>query len=835
MKKLVLLSLVSIMTTLLWATDPGRPVLQKPLMNKSGVHTASSHSRNNRPASQRSGTLQKVRIGKAGNVLSVLNANCHQLDVDSTLNTVLFIHRSDTVTGYAAANVAQYRYDISRDGGATWNVNIGPLNPQADNITINGRYPEAVLRYDSANRTNVDSALIVYNGSWHNGASPIAVWQGQYYGVGKLDGDPTSYTEHHDIVNNANVEISTSMIQSIPGQYWNLNIDYTQLTNTTDTIRGLIIEHGVWNDSAKEVIWSYTNVPIGAALIGDGNGGFVGNNLGTPTIAFDPTGRYGWILLAGDLTNDADFTTTPILMKSIDYGQTWTAPFSLYLENLPGLFATSSTATNEGKTVVGSPQITVDSAGNPHIAAIIGLTDTTVNTYGFFPFQEMDLYDLYFNPAVAGCSWQANFLSPVYGYNGVYLSDNSTGDANRVQISRSKDGTKIFIFWTDTDSATVAAIAASATGTTAPPTNPSPNLFGIGIDMTSRQITNVVDFTVGDADFGGATTVPAQAGGTFGGALFPVVSPTEFNRGAGVYNIPVVLTQPDYKNTTVSTWLSTNPAAFYFCQNINFNQSQFVNRFDNAPPTLTVNGPDTVYIRLDSAYVHPTASAYDCVFGNVNVRYSSNVPLDVNGNTDSVGIFTSTWTATNGAGNTATFNQTVIVSAPPIAKMLVTMTAAYYKFAFIDTSLNFPTNRTWYWGDGTSNNLNQKHATKVYTSGGPCKQVILKVWNQYGTSYDTVCVQAYKTGINDIDLSDKMSVFPNPSSGIMTLELNSDIAQGAKVTVLNILGEQVSAPIEIKAGITSTVLDLQYLVSGAYMLKVETASGTGIKTIAINK
>jgi hypothetical protein len=575
-------------------------------------------------------------------------------------------------------------------------------------------------------------------------------------------------------------------------------------------------------------------VPIGSTQYSDANGNPLGNNLGTPTISFDPTGKYGWILLTGDLTNDASFTTTVITLNSSDYGQTWSAPSQLYLENLPGVFPTSTTATNEGKTIVGSPQIAVDSAGNPHIAAIIGLTDTTSNTYGFFPFQELELYDLYFNPAVAGCSWQANFLSTVYGYNGVYLSDNSTGDANRIQISKTKDGKKIFIFWTDTDSATVAATAAASSGTSAPPTNTNPNLFAIGIDMGTRKITDKVNLTVGDADFGGATTVPAVAGGTLGGAFFPVVSPNVLNKAGGVYNVPVVLTQPDYKNATPSTWLSTNPAAFFYCQNVNFTQSQFVNRFDNAPPTLTVNGPDTVYIRLDSPYVHPTSSAHDCVYGNITPGYSSNVPLDGNGNTDSVGIFTSTWTASNPSGNTATHTQVVIVSAPPIAKMHITMTHAYDKFTFDDVSLNYPTNRIWYWGDGTSNNLNQTHATKVYTTGGQ-KCVILKVSNQYGTSSDTVCIQTYKTGINDVELSGKMNVFPNPSSGIMTLEMNPDIAQGAKVTVLNILGEEVSAPIEIKAGITSTILDLKYLDSGAYMLKIETAAGTAIKTIAINK
>ncbi len=822
MKKLVLLSLVSLMTMFVWATEPTR-TLYKPIAGpKPG---ASSYTRNNKPKSQRSGALQKVLIGKAGNVLSILNANCHQLDLDSAMNTVLFIHRSDTVTGYAAANVAQYRFDLSKDGGATWNVNIGPLNPLADNITINGRYPQAVLTPDSANPTIADSARIVYNGSWHNGGTSN-VWQGQYYGVGQLTGNPSTFTEHHEIVNNANVEIATSMIQTSPGHYWNVNMNYTLLSSTMDTVRGIILERGLWNDSAHEVLWTYQNIDIGSALVYDASGAVTGNNLGNPTIAFDPTGKYGWILLNGDITNDANFTSRPILMQSTDYGATWSAPQSLTLDNLPGMFPTSSSATNGGKTVVGGMQIAVDSAGNPHIAAVVGQADTTSNQYSFYIFQEMVLYDLYYNPSVSGCSWQANYLSRIHGYSAYYTSDN-TGDGNRVQISRSKDGKKIFIFWADTDSSVVAGI------TDVNNTNPNPNLFGIGIDMGIRKTTNVVNFTAGDPLFGGQVPSQSLTNGTYGGALFPVVSPNVFNQGGGNFNIPVVLTDPDYHQAVITSKVSTNPASFYYCQNINFTQAQFVNRFDNAPPSLTLNGPDTVFVLLGQPYTPPTATAYDCVYGNITPTYSSTVPTNGSGNTDSAGVFLSTWTATNPSGNSATHTQVVIVSGPPIARIYyVQLTGT--RFAFTDTSLNFPTNRIWYWGDGTTNNLNQVHATKVYTTGGT-KCVILKVSNQYGTSSDTVCVQVHLAGINDVELSNKISVYPNPSSGIMTLELADDIANGANVSVFNILGEQVSETITVKPSVTKSVLNLSNLESGVYLLKVETPTGTAVKQIAINK
>ena len=827
MKKIVLLSLVSLVTMFLWAAEPAKKVHKATVGPK---FNPSLYSRNNKPKTLRSGALVTVPIGRAGNLLSVDNGNCHQIDVDSAMNTVLFVHRSDTALGY---NVAQYRYDISKNGGTTWTTNVGPLNPIADNITINGRFPQAVLRPDTSFPTNPDSAWIVYNGSWHNGGTTDR-WQGQFYGVGRLDGDATSYTEHPEVVNNQNVEIATSMIESAPGNYWNLNLNYTAITTTTDTVRGLIIEHGLWNDSAGEVLWTYQYVTINSASLTNTSGTIIGNNLGSPTIAFDPTGKYGWIVLSGGLTNGPNYASTPIYMQSSDYGQTWTNPQSLYLENLPGIFSppTNSTATNLGLGLVEDIQVAVDSAGNPHIFAVVGTTDTT-SSQGSIYLDPLVLYDLYYNPMIVGCSWQANFIAQVWGYEGDYTSDAVT-EVNRVQVSRSKDGTKLFVFWNDTDSADVVAILTAATGSGTIYSNPYPNLMGMGIDMTTRLTTDVYNFTAGDPLFGGLMLVPASPAGSIGGAMFPVVSPNALNQGNGIYNVPVVLTDPDYLQPNIAAKSSINPASFYYCQNINFTSSQYVNKFDNAPPTLTVNGNDTVYVLLGQPYTPPTATAFDCVYGNITPHYSSTVPTDGSGNTDSAGIFLSTWTATNPLGNSSSVSQIVIVSGPPVAKIYYTVTTPDYIFAFTDTSLNFPTTRGWVWGDGTYNNTNVVHVTKHYTTGGT-KMVILNVSNQYGHSSDTVYIDVHLAGINDVTISNKITLYPNPSSGLMTIEMADDIAKGAKVSVYNIAGSQVGQITEIKPNVTNTAVNYSNLDAGAYMMKIETPAGTAIKQFTINK
>ncbi len=828
MKKIVLLSLVSLVTMSLWAAEPTKKVHKTKVGPKFNF---SRYSRNNKPKSLRSSALLTVPVGKAGNLLSVDNGLCHQIDVDSTLNTVLFVHRSDTVFG-TTYNVAQYRYDISTNGGTTWTTNIGPLNPIADNITINGRFPQAVLRPDTSYPTNPDSAWIVYNGSWHNGGTTDR-WQGQFYGVGRLDGDTSSYTQHNEVVNNQNVEIATSMIESAPGNYWNLNLNYTALTTSTDTVRGLIIEHGLWNDSAGEVLWTYQYVTINSASLTNTGGTDIANNLGSPTIAFDPTGKNGWIVLSGGLTNGPNYATTPIYMQSTDYGQTWTTPQSLYLGNLPGVFSvpTNTTATNLGLTLVEDISVAVDSAGNPHIFAVVGTTDTT-SSEGSIYLDPLVLYDIYYNPIVVGCSWQANFIAQVWGFEGDYTADGVT-EVNRVQVSRSKDGTKLFAFWNDTDSADVAAILSAAAAGSTIYSNPNPNLFGIGIDMTTRLTTDIYDFTAGNSLFGGAIAYPVTAAGSIGGAMFPVVSPNALNQGNGSYNVPVVLTDPDYLQPIVTSKSSINPASFYYCQNINFTSSQYVNNFDNAPPSLTVNGPDTTWILINTPYTPPVATAYDCVFGNIIPHYSSTVPTNGSGNTDSIGIYLSTWTATNPAGNAASQSQVVIVAAAPIAKIWYKPILGEREFQFRDSTLNYDTARVWNWGDG-SNPSGALQFNKTYLTGGT-KMITLKAWNRFGSSSDTVYIDVHLLGINDVTISDKITVYPNPSSGLMTIEMSDDIAKGATISVFNIAGAQVGQAIEIKPNVTNTAVNYSNLDAGAYLMKIETPTGTAIKQFTINK
>ncbi|MCS6935755.1 MAG: hypothetical protein NZM35_11515, partial [Chitinophagales bacterium] len=271
--------------------------------------------------------LNSKLIGTAGNLLTVVDHRTTQLDVDVNLNTVTFIHRNDP-SKFPGTNLAMYRFDVSKDKGNTWGIDKGPLtnNPQIDNVNVNGRFPQAVI-YNPSGNTIADSAYIVYNGTWHDGNS----WQGSMRGRAKLTGDTSTATVEWVLINGGNVAIAGGLCKGANNTFWNLHEDYNggfTAGNTQST--GLVIEKGVWNPVTKNVTWTTQKINQSfASGLSNGNSYSI---VTSGTIAFDPSGKYGWIAILGDITNDQDSVYDPIFWRSVDSGQTWTGPIHVDLD-----------------------------------------------------------------------------------------------------------------------------------------------------------------------------------------------------------------------------------------------------------------------------------------------------------------------------------------------------------------------------------------------------------------------------------------------------------------------------------------------------------------------
>jgi hypothetical protein len=482
-------------------------------------------------------TISFVPLGSAGNILTVLQGECNVVAANDALSTVVFIHRNDA--SIFPLTIAQYRYDISKDEGASFQNNIGPLNPAADNLVggISSRYPMVAL-YNPPGNTVQDSAWGVYFGTWHNGSTTADTWDGSATGVFKLNGDSTTWTETNAVQNNTNIGITASLCNGLPGEFW--AVDFDDLGDA-DSI--LILYKGVWNNTSKNVDWTIAhNLPLPLTL----DAGTTTHTI-TPVIAFDPTGMNGWVGTSADVMPNVNQVYEPIFYHTTDGGANWTGPMYVDLASFPQVMATMDLVNGSGHpTTAFDDDLVVDMNGNPHYGVVIG----SGIGWSIESTLTLNLWDFSYN----GSSWTATIVDSIQTFRG----DIAIGSAgtystdNRPQLSISPTGDKVFFMWSDSD-------PLLTTGGT----NTLPELWGKGLSVTNGMWSPTFDFTlndlVWDPHFGGYPS------------LFPSVAPTSLRNSANTATlVPVVVMR---LNASLS---ADDPATFYYFNNIQFDDALFV-------------------------------------------------------------------------------------------------------------------------------------------------------------------------------------------------------------------------------------------------------------------
>jgi hypothetical protein len=790
------------------------------------------------PQSSAGRAVNSVVIGVAGNLYTALNEGTKPLYADDSISAVTFIHR-----GLNQANIldnkGQYMFDVSKDKGASWSLNIGPLNPAAQYVgTPSARFPQAAI-FRPNNTLVADSSYLAYTGTWldyNTSGSADEEWNGEYRGVGRLDGAPSTFTESADLINGGYVITGQSMTQSQNGVFWNLQLNYRNVPNSsggTSAVRdSLIVMKGVWNATTKTVDWTETQLAHGAVLDDASGTGNESTLITDFDIAFDPTGQYGWIALKGDFTADNQYTFDPVFFKSTDGGATWSAPIKINLTSIQQIAYNLNTDVSNVATTSGSSDLAVDAYGNPHylIAVLNGAEDdgSGTNKYNIYPNAGTGLYDLTFDPAAGnGCNWKAIFVDEVISVlSGDICLDEQGGAAIdldlRANISRSTDGTKLFFSWLDTD---------LISGENPDPSdnflkNISPNLFGKGLDLVSNKLTPTKNFTDGDAQFGGNRV------GSFGGALFPAVSPTVLTNG-NTFNVPVVLAEVDFQSSApqVAQRFGVNPARFHYIQSVSFASTEFTDSLtDVLPPVITLNDSAVLTLLVGTPYTEHGATAVDCNDGQVQVTFSNNV--DVN----TTGEYQATYIAVDAAGNADTVVRTVIVGRVPEARFAYTIQYLpnSTRVNCTDQSLFTPTNWHWVFTGGSPGSSNAKNASGTYfTSGQKC--IKLTAENAFGSDDTTICVDL-TVGIDEVVFNESFKVYPNPSKGLIHVSVLGLDNEDLTVSLMNILGEEVlPASTQLVNGEGFLTIDASTLQSGSYFVKIQAANASAVRKVTLVK
>lgn len=781
-------------------------------------------------ASRSSRTLNKTVIGSSGNLISVTRATSNAVDANDSINTVTFIYRSDSLV-----NLSRYKFSVSKDGGSTWNVAPGFLNrlhtysnPGLATDT-NSRYPQGAI-YRAPGVTEADSAYIVYTGTWHN----AGIWSGETRGAGKLNGDTTTYKAHASLVAGGAVTISNSLVV-VGDKTFALQEQLETPSATGGTTVGTVVMKGTWNSTTRNVDWTET------ILSQEFEMGTSASMYANPTIAFDPSGQIGYIVVTGDIIpNDGIVENKPFYYKSTDGGDTWTGPTRIDLDAISGFGRTdvddgtgNVTPTSINVTPYASLDVVVDYLGRPHIAVAVWLS--TVENYAqYYPFYYgISLFDLTLGELCDGSEgWVAKHVKELHSTFSNYSfligeegADVAHTDNNRLQASRSADGKYLFFFWGETDSAVAVPLLQSDLAD-----NPSPDLYGVGIDVENSKVTTIKNFTEGDPVFGGATNLDPYNGGSAGGATFSYISPNVLTTATG-FNVPVTLTEADYNHPGIdasSPKNSSNPAKHYYLQNIDFALSEFSVEASDLEPPLFSNVPDTIFLHLDSTFTAPGITAVDCHDGDV----TDSIHVTNNVDNQTIGEYTVTYSVSDSAGNTAEVTVPVLVAAEPVALIAYTQITGN-RYQYRDSSLNLPTYRRWTFSNGSAPST-EVNVTKTFSNPGVV-DVCLQVSNAFGE--DSVCKAFTVTisGIENIELSNSVSVYPTTSNGQITVAVNKEMAEDMIVSIYNIAGAKVSADYTVKRNTSSANISLN-VASGLYTVKIgNDKEGYTVKPIVVQK
>ena len=147
---------------------------------------------------------------------------------------------------------------------------------------------------------------------------------------------------------------------------------------------------------------------------------------------------------------------------------------------------------------------------------------------------------------------------------------------------------------------------------------------------------------------------------------------------------------------------------------------------------------------------------------------------------------------------------------------------------FTDASTNNPTSWLWTCVGGTPSSSTQQNPTIVYNTPGTFS-VTLKATNTGGNN--SVTRNSYVTVTDcsavDDDLSSRISIYPNPSDGI----INIDIPETrATVRISNVIGKEVKL---IKLNSDTNTIDLSSLGSGMYFVEIQLSEKNIVSKITI--
>ena len=434
-----------------------------------------------------------LTLGTSANILGYSGGSRTIVWADDDLNVVTNFHRMGP--GATPPSLSGYLgMDLGLNMGATqadWTPQIQVLAATMNSTPYYydaSRYPQAGI-YNPEGNTNLANAYLAYFAP--NFANMVVDGFGGYsYGTANMVDHadtikhlrwyhPTPYTYVPEGFTLSNKQGITHLV----------DVDINAESGAEVYQDSVIYGRGVWNATTKD--FDYTFKTLAFPCVGMAS-------CANVKIAASPDGNTVYMSALTDLVGATPLiagTYFPVLRKSTDGGLTWSEPFAIQLDGPNGIAAVKNQYSDYfiQNVFVGPPYptrdeipyttafehgLSVDKWGNPHIAVVIGTPGSTAYSISTGIDSLINVFDIY--SVDKGVTFQGVCVGSLATLRGLWTYD-ATGltvaSDNRVYISSTKTGDKMFITYNDTRIQDVVD-------------NQNPDVYARGFDLISNMITS---------------------------------------------------------------------------------------------------------------------------------------------------------------------------------------------------------------------------------------------------------------------------------------------------------------------------------------------------------
>jgi hypothetical protein len=258
---------------------------------------------------------------------------------------------------------------------------------------------------------------------------------------------------------------------------------------------------------------------------------------------------------------------------------------------------------------------------------------------------------------------------------------------------------------------------------------------------------------------------------------------------------------------------------------------------DYIAPVVALNTESIIFHDVNNPYVSRDVTVSD------NFYPLNKVSVVKSGTVDpyTLGTYTETYTATDESGNTTTVTRTVNVVdriAPQILApaMNVCVGTPFWAMSGLVISDNYYSPSTLSPLVSVLNhNINIWEAGVYYinyTLTDPSGNKAMMVTRPVFVNYPPNCQNTYLSTAN-VSLDEAVSVFPNPTSGKVTLSYMLQNNKPVSVEVFNVSGSKVASFNNLKSGLGHTEINLAQFGNGVYMIRLSNDGQTTTKRVVV--